>query len=143
MKLCHYPDLQQETSVVVELEESDLNDKTWNCCLIGYFLYGKMPFPLLSSPARKIWKDHGKISIKQIRACYFFEFQDEDTKLKVLEGGPYFFSRRYLVLKDWHRMLVPYYHLQNILLPSQPGSKYTSYLLNTGQRRGLVVLLAP
>lgn len=40
-------------------------------------------------------------------ACFFFEFQDEETKLKVLEGGPYFFSRRYLVLNDWHRMLVP------------------------------------
>lgn len=107
MKLSHYPELQQEGSAVVELVESDLNDKTWNFCLIGYFLDGKMPFPLLSATARKIWKDYGKINIKQIGACYFFEFQDEETKLKVLEGGPYFFSRRYLVLKDWHRMLVP------------------------------------
>lgn len=56
---------------------------------------------------RKIWKDYGKIQIKQIGACYFFEFRDEDTKFKALEGGPYFFSRRYLVLKDWHRMLIP------------------------------------
>lgn len=54
MKLCHYPELQQGNNAVVELEESDLNDKTWNSCLVGYFLDGKMPFPLLCSTARKI-----------------------------------------------------------------------------------------
>lgn len=107
MKLSHFPELQQEECAVVEIEEADVNEKTWSHCLVGHFLDGKMPFPLLSSTARKIWKDHGRINIKQIGACYFFEFQDEETKLKVLEGGPYFFSRRYLVLKEWHRMLVP------------------------------------
>ena len=65
-----------------------------------------MAFPLLSSTARKIWKDHGRIKIKQVGSCFFFEFQDEETKMKVLECGPYFFSRRFL-LKDWHRTLVP------------------------------------
>lgn len=107
MKLSHYPELQQGDDPVVELEDSHINDRSWNNCLIGHFLDGKMAFLLLSSTARKIWKDHGRIKIKQVGACYFFEFQDEGTKSRVLEGGPYFFSRKYLVLKDWHRMLVP------------------------------------
>lgn len=70
----------------MNLKESDINDKSWNSCLIGYFLDGKMAFLLLSSTARKIYKDYGKINIKQIGACFFFEIQDEETKLKVLEG---------------------------------------------------------
>lgn len=75
MKLCHFPDLQQDGSATIELEEAELNDKSWSHCLVGYFLDGKMPFPLLSSTARKIWKDHGKINIKQVGACFFFEIQ--------------------------------------------------------------------
>lgn len=45
-----------------------------------------MPLPLLISTACAVWKD-------------------EATKLKVLEGGPYFFSRRFLVLRNWKRMM--------------------------------------
>lgn len=66
-----------------------------------------MPLPLLRSTAQLVWKVHGKFTVKQIGSCYVFEFQDEESKLKVLEGGPYFFSRRFLVLKEWKRMLVP------------------------------------
>lgn len=44
MKLCHYPELEQGDDAVVEIEETDLNDKAWGCCLIGYFLDGKMAF---------------------------------------------------------------------------------------------------
>lgn len=44
------------------------------------------------------------------RCCcgfYLFEFKNEHAKMQVLEGGPYFFSQKYLVLKDWHRMMKP------------------------------------
>lgn len=107
MQLNHYPELQKGKSVVVEFDESHIDDRNWNHCLVRYFLDGKMPLALLSSTARAVWKDHGQIRIKQVGSCFFFEFQDEATKLKVLEGGPYFFSCRYLVLKDWRRMLIP------------------------------------
>lgn len=107
MKLKHYPELQQDLDAPVELDEYHLDDKNWGLCLIGYFLDGRMDFPLLCSTARRVWKDCGPIKIRQFGACFFFEFQDEDSKNKVLEGGPYFFSRRYLVLKEWERMLAP------------------------------------
>jgi len=66
-----------------------------------------MPYKLLSATARAVWKEYAPESIKQIGSCFFFEFKDETTKLKILEGGPYFFSKRYLVLTEWKRMLVP------------------------------------
>lgn len=42
-----------------------------------------------------------------VAGFYLFEFRDEQAKMQVLEGGPYFFSQKYLVLKDWHRMMKP------------------------------------
>lgn len=98
-----------------------------------------MPFPLLSSTARKIWKDYGKINIKQIGACYFIGFQYEEIKLKVLEGGSYFFSRRYLVLKDWHRMLVPSTELPTTIPAWVKLHKGTNYLWSVGLRNASAV----
>lgn len=107
LKLHHYPDLQVGKDAYIEFDESQLDDGVWNHSLIGHFLDGKMPLPLLRSTALSVWKDHGTFTVKQVGSCYLFEFQDEESKLKVLEGGPYFFSRRFLVLKEWKRMLVP------------------------------------
>lgn len=107
LKLQHFPEMQQGKEAVVDLDESDIDSGSWNHCLIGYFLDGKMPYNLLCATARAVWKENAPISIKQIGSCFFFVFKDEETKMKVLEEGPYFFSRRYLVLTDWRRMLVP------------------------------------
>ncbi|XP_058227165.1 uncharacterized protein LOC131335705 isoform X3 [Rhododendron vialii] len=99
MKLEYYPELQKGKRAAVEIEETDLDDRSWNHCLIGYFLDGKMDFTLLNSTARKVWKD--KInSVKQIDLRFLLEFKDE-------EDGPYFFSQRYLVLQNWHLMMLP------------------------------------
>jgi hypothetical protein len=107
MKLEHYPELRRGKNAIVELDESHIDDRAWNHCLYGYFLDGRMPFALLRATAHTAWKDCAPVSIKQVGSCFFFEFKDEATKLKVLDGGPYFFSKRYLVLKDWRRMLIP------------------------------------
>lgn len=107
LKLEHFPEMQNGTEAVVDLQDSDTDTTLWNHCLVGYFLDGKMSFNLLSATARAVWKESAPTSIKQIGSCFFFMFKDETTKLQVLEGGPYFFSRRYLVLTDWRRMLVP------------------------------------
>jgi len=106
MKLEHYPELRRGKNAVVELDESHIDDSAWNHCLYGYFLDGRMPFALLRATAHTAWKDCAPISIKQVGSCFFFDFKDEATKMKVLDGGPYFFSKRYLVLKDWRRMLI-------------------------------------
>lgn len=94
MKLVHYPDIHKGKEAHVEFDESQLDDGVGKHCLIGHFLDGKMPLPLLSATARAVWKDHGKFTVKQLGSCFLFEFEDEVSKLGVLEGGPYFFSRR-------------------------------------------------
>lgn len=107
LKLAHYPEFQKGKDSHVSFDESQIDVGLGNHCLVGHFLDGNMPLPLLTATARAVWKDFGKFSIKQLGSCYLFEFEDEESKMGVLEGGPYFFSRRYLVLKEWKRMLVP------------------------------------
>lgn len=58
---------------------------SWNHCLIGHFADGKMPYALLCATARSAWKENAPLSIKQIGACFFFEFKDDATKLQVLD----------------------------------------------------------
>lgn len=107
MKLEYFPDLQKgkEAQVEIDLELTDVG--RWNRYLIGHFLDGKMPYPLLVSTARNQWKDLFVAVKSDVSGFYLFEFKDEQAKLQILEGGPYFFSQKYLVLKDWHRMMKP------------------------------------
>ncbi|KAI8535189.1 hypothetical protein RHMOL_Rhmol10G0154500 [Rhododendron molle] len=106
MKLDHHPQLQQGKRAVVELVDSDIDEDRWNHCLVGHFLDGKMELPLLKATARTVWKDD-LISVKEIGSRFLFEFKDEAAKLKALKNGPHFFSRRFLVLQNWKRMLIP------------------------------------
>lgn len=106
MKLDHYPTLQQGKKAVVEIDDADLDTTSWNHCLVGHFLDGKMPYPLLSATAQRVWRDQLN-SVNQIGSKFIFEFKDEASKLSALESGPHFFFRRYLVLKEWHRLMIP------------------------------------
>lgn len=74
--------MQQGKEAVVDLDESDIGSNSWNHCLIGYFLDGRMPYNLLCATARAVWKENAPISIKQIGSCFFFVFKDEETKMK-------------------------------------------------------------
>ncbi|KAI8564159.1 hypothetical protein RHMOL_Rhmol03G0160300 [Rhododendron molle] len=106
MKLDYYPLLQKGKCAVVELDESDIDEGSWNHCLIGHFLDGKMEFPLLKATARTVWKDD-LLSVKELGSRFLFEFKDEAAKMRALEDGPHFFSRRFLVLQNWKRMMLP------------------------------------
>ncbi|XP_058223086.1 uncharacterized protein LOC131332805 [Rhododendron vialii] len=66
-----------------------------------------MPYPLVLSTARYQWKELFVAVKLDVAGCYLFKFRDEQAKQHVLDGGPYFFSQKYLVLKDWHRMMKP------------------------------------
>ncbi|KAI8530039.1 hypothetical protein RHMOL_Rhmol11G0023400 [Rhododendron molle] len=89
----------------IDVELTEIGN--WNSYLLGHFLDGQMEYPLLVSTARKQWKDLF-IGVKSdVAGFYLFQFKDEQAKLQVLEKGPYFFSQKYLVLKDWHRMMKP------------------------------------
>lgn len=111
MKMSFYPELRQGKSAVVKLDASHIDEDSWNHCLVGYFLEGKMDFPLVNSTAHKLWGKKTKFGLESVRidvsGFIYFEFQDEESKMAVLEGGPWFFSKKYIVLKTWRRMMTP------------------------------------
>lgn len=107
MKLEYHPDLFKGKVAQVEIDIELTDVGMWNKYLIGHFLDGKMAYPLVLSTARYQWKELFVAVKPDVAGCYLFEFRDEQAKQQVLDGGPYFFSQKYLVLKDWHRMMQP------------------------------------
>ncbi|KAG5553054.1 hypothetical protein RHGRI_011046 [Rhododendron griersonianum] len=107
MKLDHFPDLQRGKEALVEIDLELTDVGMWNKYLVGHFLDGQMAYPLIVATARNQWKEHFVAVKPDVAGFYLFKFKDEQSKMQVLEGGPYFFSQKYLVLKDWHRMMKP------------------------------------
>lgn len=107
MKLDYFLDLQRGKDALVEIDVELTNVGKWNKYLIGHFLDGPMAYPLIVSTTRNQWKELFVAVKPNVAGFYLFEFKDEQAKMQVLDGGPYFFSQKYLVLKDWHRMMKP------------------------------------
>ncbi|KAG5565789.1 hypothetical protein RHGRI_001646 [Rhododendron griersonianum] len=107
VKLEFHPDFfrGKEAQVEIDIELTDVG--LWNKYLVGHFLDGKMAYPLVLSTAKNQWKELFVAVKPGVAGCYLFKFRDEQAKQSVLDGGPYFISQRYLVLKDWHRMMQP------------------------------------
>lgn len=100
VKLEYFPELHRGRNAEVEIDEDLTEVDSWDKYLVGYFLDGKMPFPLLLSTARNAWKDR-LVSLKVDASGFIvFQFRDEQAKQSVLDEGPWFFSRKYLVLKN-------------------------------------------
>lgn len=70
--------------------------------LIGN-VYGWSPrFKGLESFAMGRWKKFALVSVHLIKDNVFlFNFENEEGKMRVLEGGPYTFDRRPSVLLPW------------------------------------------
>lgn len=83
-------------------EVEALGKEKWKCCLVGHFLDKNLPFPVVRSIAMKIWKKSG---LRDVRAnghgFFFFLFEEEGELGRVLDGGPWFFGGRMLILKKW------------------------------------------
>lgn len=111
MKLGLYPELKKGKNAVVELDVDHLDENCWSHCLVGHFLNERMDYRLANSTAHKLWgkmTEYGLLSVKSDNAGFlYFEFKDEASQLAVLEGGPWFFSQKFLVLQKWRRMMTP------------------------------------
>ncbi|KAI8530017.1 hypothetical protein RHMOL_Rhmol11G0021300 [Rhododendron molle] len=107
LKLDFYPELfrGREAQVEIDIELTDVG--RWDRYLVGHFLDGKMPYALVVPTARYQWKELFVGVKPDVARCYLFEFRSKEAKQQVLDGGPYFFSQKYLILKDWHRMIKP------------------------------------
>lgn len=135
LKLDFFPDLHKGKHAAVEIDEELVDNGNWNNYLVGYLEYCislTVRYPTnflitLLMNTGETW-----VSVKPDVSGYtLFQFRDETSKRAVLENGPYFFSRKFLVLKNWHRMMKP--------AKEQPskhphGSKFMIYLLSYGIR---------
>ncbi|KAI8563946.1 hypothetical protein RHMOL_Rhmol03G0148300 [Rhododendron molle] len=104
-------ELKKGKNAVVELDVTHLDENCWSHCLVGHFLDERTDYRLANSTAHKLWgkmTKYGLLSVKSDNAGFlYFEFKDEASQLAVLEGGPWFFSQKFLVLKKWRRMMTP------------------------------------
>lgn len=77
VKLEYFPELHRGKNAEVEIYEDLTEVDSWDKYLVGYFLDGKMPFPLLLSTARNAWKDR-LVSLKVDASGFIvFQFRDE------------------------------------------------------------------
>ena len=96
--------LQEDLKVIVAPlpEVEDSGAKQWDKCLVGYFLDSGLPLPVIKSIALKIWRKHSLFDVIPIGdGCFLFKFSQAFGAKDVLEGGPWIFAGRYLVLRWW------------------------------------------
>ena len=83
-------------------EVEELGAKKWDLCLVGHFLYAKLPVPVVISIIRKIWAKQGVMDVITTGKHFFlFRFSQPSGAKEVLEGGPWLIAGRHLCLKWW------------------------------------------
>ncbi|KAA8531316.1 hypothetical protein F0562_006025 [Nyssa sinensis] len=92
----------KEDKVVVQPPHEVLNEgnKMWATTLEGYFLDQKLNYQWVNNVAFRLW---GKESLEEVltngRGFFFFKFLDPISMVAVLEGGPWHFSGRPIILQ--------------------------------------------
>ena len=101
----HEPEPAEEMVMVVPPQEVvEEGAKEWELCLVGYLMDPKFPPAIVASIARKMWTRFGLAdACVQGNGIFFFKFSIEEGKDRVLEGGPWLFARRHLLLRRWER----------------------------------------
>ncbi|KAJ4837577.1 hypothetical protein Tsubulata_037870 [Turnera subulata] len=77
------------------------------CCLLGRMVSDKFfGLSYLKSTLQKLWNCGGTFDISNKGAnLFFFQFEKEEDKLKVIIGAPWFCSNCHLVVKEWSAQL--------------------------------------
>jgi hypothetical protein len=88
---------------VAEAEEHGAN------CLIGkVWTKEKITKEAFKTVMAKIWRAEQSITFREVQDnLWIFEFTDEDTKPRVLEGRPWSFDRHILVINDFDGTTTP------------------------------------
>ena len=80
--------------------------KDWDFMLVGQFLDSKLPFNVVSSITRKLWKNEGLLDVlSRGNGSYLFRFSHERGCKAVLDGGPWLIAGRHIFLRKWKRGL--------------------------------------
>ena len=70
----------------------------WEGCLVGQFLDKRLPLHVVRSIVDRLWGKHEMPEITTIDGLYIFRFSDRNARDWVLENGPWYFSRRPIIL---------------------------------------------
>lgn len=105
VKLHFIPPSCSSDLIVVEMPVPSPLAK-WEACLVGYFLGRSLPFNLIKNNAFNVWQKLGLLEVLvNDEGFIFFIFENQDSCIRVIEGGPWYIGGILLILKKWHRMM--------------------------------------
>ncbi|XP_020250145.1 uncharacterized protein LOC109827551 [Asparagus officinalis] len=94
-----------------------LNVEKWNNTLIGYVLGDKPFYSHLKGCVGRLWKVNCSLEIfSRENGFFFFKFGSSEEMNRVLNGGPWLFDGRLIILKQWSENI----GLERDLLTTEP-----------------------
>lgn len=91
---------------VAKIDEGDLlqAEMQWTNTLVGYALGEQLYYHHLKAFVLRSWNPKGSLDVlTRDNGFFMFKFSMKEDMTGVLEGGPYMFEGRPLVLKVWNR----------------------------------------
>lgn len=84
-------------------EEEVLDDiNRWKKALIVYVLGAKPPFHVMKRYVESRWSQFGSIKLFLLKTGVFvMEFVDKESMVGAMEGGPWTFDNKPMILKSW------------------------------------------
>lgn len=105
-KLAFFTPVKIRDKTAAQIDEEDLiqAESIWENTIVGYVV-GKCPFyHSLYAFARRSWSLKGTLDVfSRENGFFLFKFGLEEDARKVLDGGPYLYDSRLLILKQWNR----------------------------------------
>ncbi|KAI8550471.1 hypothetical protein RHMOL_Rhmol06G0109100 [Rhododendron molle] len=118
MKLEYIPPVVLNDRVVVSppANVEALGQSKWEKCIVGHFLDKRLGFSGVRTIAMNIWERFGiRDVLSNEKGFFFFLFEGEKFH-QLLEGGPWHFGGKLLILKLWH----PHLKLEKVQLSTIP-----------------------
>lgn len=105
---------EEEAVLAIEEEEDLVNQQLFSgynakLCLVARFLTeGRVDFPAMQHTMAALWKPGKGVYIKELDAkMYLFQFYHELDVRRVIEGSPWSFNRRALVISRMEENVNP------------------------------------
>ncbi|KAL6955400.1 hypothetical protein U1Q18_040722 [Sarracenia purpurea var. burkii] len=74
---------------IIDIEESLVDDLSWENCLVGYFLDSNLSFGLVRATAMSLWRHEGLLEVSGNESgFFFFKFKSLPQLDNILEKGP-------------------------------------------------------
>lgn len=89
-------------SVLVSKSVLDKGASLWDDCLVGQFFGASPKLAFIRSIVDKLWGRSGRVEVIPLMGeGFMFKFSDPQTKIWVLEWGPWSIANRPILLRKW------------------------------------------